>query len=266
MKENINQSIAAISSQLARVAGYLWQKGWAERNAGNISVCLRELLHGPVPLDAEIRDYPLPEAFPGLAGQWFLVTATGSRMRDLARSAFDCCLVIRLNDSGTGYTLMLSGKNDNRKPTSELAAHLGIHAMIAARGSAQRAVLHTHATELIALTQLREFCEERNLNRVLWGMHPETKVFVPAGVGLVPYILPGTGEIAAATVKALETHEVAVWEKHGVFAIGTDPEAAFDLVDILAKSAAIYFLCRSAGQEPEGLSPEQLDELGKIVF
>jgi rhamnulose-1-phosphate aldolase len=54
---------------------------------------------------------------------------------------------------------------------------------------------------------------------------------------------------------------VALWEKHGVFAIAGSPYEAFDLVDILAKSAKIFFLTRSAGYEPQGLTGEQLKTL-----
>ena len=33
---NYNDSISEIISQIAEVAGYLWERGWAERNGGNI--------------------------------------------------------------------------------------------------------------------------------------------------------------------------------------------------------------------------------------
>ena len=38
--------------KVAEVAGYLWQKGWAERNGGNITVNVTELV------DDEIRQMP----------------------------------------------------------------------------------------------------------------------------------------------------------------------------------------------------------------
>lgn len=31
-------------NDIAQVAGYMWEKGWAERNAGNISVNITELV------------------------------------------------------------------------------------------------------------------------------------------------------------------------------------------------------------------------------
>ena len=46
-------------SQVAEVAGYLWQKGWAERNGGNITLNITEWV------DDEIRQLPaLSETIP----------------------------------------------------------------------------------------------------------------------------------------------------------------------------------------------------------
>ena len=96
-------------------------------------------------------------------------------------------------------------------------------------------------------------------------MHPETIVFVPGGVGFVPYVTPGTEQIADETLKVLESYKVALWEKHGVFAIGESVFDTFDMIDILGKSARIYFLVKSSGHEPQGLSNEQLDILKELA-
>ena len=39
-----NKKIAKAITEVADLANYLWQKGWAERNAGNISVNLNEMM------------------------------------------------------------------------------------------------------------------------------------------------------------------------------------------------------------------------------
>ena len=36
--------LAAVVEQIAEVAGYLWEKGWAERNGGNITVNVTEFV------------------------------------------------------------------------------------------------------------------------------------------------------------------------------------------------------------------------------
>jgi rhamnulose-1-phosphate aldolase len=213
----------------------------------------------------ETESYPyfeLPVSYPALKGACFFITGTGKRMRDLARKPMKNALIIKLNAKADGYWI-ISRKLDTHSfiPSSELPTHLSIHQMIARRGSSEKVVFHTHATELIALTHAKEFCTEEALNKLLWSMHPETMTFVPKGVGVVPFKLPGTTEIASETIKALENHDVALWEKHGVFAIGESINNTFDVIDILAKSAKIYFMCRSANIVPDLLAEEQLAEL-----
>ena len=45
-------ALAAEVNKVAEVAGYLWQKGWAERNGGNITVNITEYV------DDEIKALP----------------------------------------------------------------------------------------------------------------------------------------------------------------------------------------------------------------
>lgn len=266
MKEFIhsNKELKNIIRETSEIAGYLWQRGWAERNASNISVNITDIF-----LD-DISEYSacpltiLPMAYPKLSGSCFLVTGTGKRMRDLARKPLKNSLIIKLNEDASGYYIRKTD-GESFMPTSELPTHLGIHQMIAERGSAEKAVMHTHAHELVTLTHAKEFCDQEVLNKLLWSMHPETMIFVPKGVGFVPYILPGSLEIAAETLKVLQKHDVVVWEKHGVFAIGKNVADTFDLIDILAKSARIFFLCRSANITPDSFSDDQLADLRKLA-
>jgi rhamnulose-1-phosphate aldolase len=92
-------------------------------------------------------------------------------------------------------------------------------------------------------------------------MIPETKAFCPLGLGIVPYTLPGSNELANATLKELEEYDVVMWEKHGVFAKGKDVMDAFDQIDVLSKSAKIYINAKCMGFEPEGMSDEQMKEM-----
>jgi len=264
----IDQSplVKEIILEVAEIAEYLWQRGWAERNAGNISVNISHLITEDL---IKLDDYPffdLSNNYPELSGKYFFVSGTGRRMRDLARKPLDNALLIKLNEEGNGYWIISRKKNSvtNFQPTSELPTHLGIHQMIIKRGTNEKVVMHTHANELVALTQIKEFCNEEKLNKLLWGMHPETMVFVPEGVGFVPYVTPGTENIAIETLKVLEKHQVALWEKHGVFSIGESVFDTFDTIDILAKSAKIFFLTKSAGYQAEGLTDEELKIL-KVV-
>ena len=95
-------------------------------------------------------------------------------------------------------------------------------------------------------------------------MNPETKIIIRKGVGLVPYLILGADELAHVTIKALEKHDVVLWEKHGCLAIGTNVYETFDRVDILNKAARIFFTCKNADLDSEGLSAAQLDELERL--
>ena len=254
-----NPEIKKINAEIREIAGYLWQKGWAERNAGNISVNIsRELSGIPVP-NENINSLPLDRR--ALAGQSFLLTASGSRMRELTTKPGNGLCMIRVNEAGNGYHH--SCQDHCMYPTSELPAHLAIHEMLLKDKPGYKAVVHTHCTELIALTHIRNYCSTPTINRLLWSMHPETLLFAPKGIGFIPFTIPGTEKIGKVTVETLRHHDVVVWEKHGVIAIGASVSEAFDLIDLMAKSARIFFTCRDAGYYPEGLSEGQLAELRK---
>ena len=45
---NNRPALAAEVNKVAEVAGYLWQKGWAERNGGNITVNITEYIDDAV--------------------------------------------------------------------------------------------------------------------------------------------------------------------------------------------------------------------------
>ena len=267
MKITKDKKFRKMAKEVAQVADCLWINGWAERNAGNISVNVSQITGVNTRNPGDHPDFPLPLAFPELAGMSFFLTGTGKRMRDLARKPFRNTVLMTVNPEGTSYRMIRLNKipGQDIQPTSELPTHLAIHQMIAQRKSGEKAVIHTHATEVIALSQSPALKTKEALNSILWGMHPETMVFIPEGVGLVPYTLPGTTDIASLTVSELQQHDVVIWEKHGVFAIGNAVADVFDLIDIVCKSARIWFLCKSAGYDPEGLTGEQLTELKELV-
>ena len=93
-------------------------------------------------------------------------------------------------------------------------------------------------------------------------MIPETKAFAPKGLGIVPYMMPSSKDLANETIRIInEDYDVVMWEKHGVFAVETDIMAAFDQVDVLNKSAIIYMCARNMGFVPDGMTDDQMREL-----
>ena len=115
--------------------------------------------------------------------------------------------------------------------------------------------------EIVAMTHNPAFLEKDRLTYLLWSMIPETRAFCPRGLGIVPYRMPSSFELADATIAELAEYDVVMWEKHGVLAVGTDIMEAFDMVDTLSKSAQIYMTARAMGFEPEGTTLAQMEEL-----
>ena len=246
----------------AEVAGYLWQNGWAERNGGNLTVNVTELVDDSIRhLPAISEAKPIGITLPQLRGCYFYCKGTGRRMRDLARQPMQNGSVIRILDDCASYVIIA---DEAVLPTSELPSHLSVHARLIETGSPYRATVHTHPIELVAMSHSRKFLQKDVLTRLLWSMIPETKAFCPLGLGIVPYALSGSTALAEATLRELEDYDVVLWEKHGVFAKGLDAMDAFDQIDVLSKSAKIYIAARQMGFEPEGMSEAQMAELSEV--
>lgn len=246
---------------------FLWEKGWSERNAGNISADITRLVPGRLK-KAPGKPRPvhrLAMAYPELGNKLMLITGTGQRFRDFSRHPHASACIIRIAGDGKSWQAVWGGNNEpGFMPTSELPSHLGIHSALARRGRAERVVLHTHPTELIALTHLPAYRKEAAFNQALQSIHPEVKISLPHGVGLVPYKVPASLELGRATASAFERGvRVAAWEMHGCVAVGRDGMEAFDHIDTVNKAAKIILLCLSAGVKPRGLSPAQIQAFKK---
>lgn len=252
-------ALAREVNRCAEVAGYLWQKGWAERNGGNITINITEWI------DDEIRQMPpvagpfeIGLTLPRLKGTYFYCKGTNKRMRDLARWPMENGAVIRILDDCARYEIVA---DQPVMPTSELPSHLGVHDYLLSTGSKCRASLHTHPIELIAMSHHAPFLGKDVLSNLLWSMIPETKAFCPRGLGIAPYALPGSSQLADATIRQLDDYDVVLWEKHGAFAVGEDIFEAFDQIDVLNKSAQIYMSARNMGFVPAGMTAEEMREM-----
>ncbi len=264
-------ALKAEIEKVAEVAGYLWQKGWAERNGGNITVNVTAFVDDemralppiseprPIALSGSSASSAIGKTLPHLKDAWFYCKGTGRRMRDLARDPMANGSLIRILPDCARYEIVADAPV---APTSELPSHLAVHDYLLAKGSPYRASLHTHPIELVALTHSRKWLEKDAATHMLWSMIPETRAFCPRGLGMVPYMMPSSVELAEATIRAIdEDYDVVMWEKHGVFAVETDIMNAFDQVDVLNKAAQIYIAARGMGFEPDGMTDAQMREL-----
>lgn len=248
--------------QTAEVAGYLWQKGWAERNGGNITVNITDSLDEVAKaLPALAGPFEIGMKLEHLKGCYFYCKGTGKRMRDLARDPMSNGSIIRICDDCASYEIIAEKPV---KPTSELPSHLALHDYLIGSGSDYKASLHTHPIELVAMSHSSEWLDAEHLTKTLWSMIPETLAFAPLGIGVVPYELPSSVKLADATLEQIKKYDVVLWEKHGTVAVGVDIMDAFDQTDVLNKAACIYMSARNMGFVPDGMTDEAMKEVQDV--
>jgi rhamnulose-1-phosphate aldolase len=248
-------------AEIIKTSRDMWFKGWAEANAGNISL---RLPHESTEREAALAPtgdwVPLQERVPEVAGDVYLVTGTGRFLRNIELAPEKNLGVIEIDERGSAYR-MLWGFRPLGKPTSELLPHLRVHAARkVASENMDRAVIHTHSPNLIALSIALDL-DTVKLTRLLWEMHAECLVMFPEGVEFVPWLLPGSAELAEATAHAARARRVVVWQFHGVLAAGRSLDDAFGLIDTVEKAALIYLKAMSVGGIRQKLSTVQLEAL-----
>ena len=202
---------------ISNTALLLCEKGWAEKNAGNISINITDAIQEVNVKQKKSRSYK--SEFLNLRGQSLLVTLSGSRMRDVAVNPLSNLCIIHFDKRNPKYNVLFFRSGILLPPTTELPTHLAIQNLLRQFGAKQKAFIHTHPTELIALSHTKEYSQKDFLNNLLWSMIPESVIINPNGIAIVPYLIPGSNEIALETVKALELHDVLLWAKHGCSAI-----------------------------------------------
>lgn len=262
---SLNSTVLHEIAKVSEVSQYLWQREWAERNGGNISVDLTDIF-GPI-ASTEVVYKKLPLPLPNsCASRIYYVKGTGQRIRELRDAAYAGC-ILQINPEADSFAILWGGNaSTDFAPTSEFISHIKILEAKRAQGSSHKSVVHTHPLELIALSHHSDVSKSSDLfTHTCWKMLPEVRAFVPKGVGMIPYCLPSSEELADLTTESLLQRDVAIWEKHGATASGDDVLQAFDYIDVANKGAKLYLMCLAAGYEPEGVTQENMDIL-KNVF
>jgi rhamnulose-1-phosphate aldolase len=83
-------------------------------------------------------------------------------------------------------------------------------------------------------------------------------VVFPDGIGVVPWMVPGSRDIAVATSKLMQQYDVVIWAHHGMFAAGEDFDLTFGLMHTVEKSAEI--LVKMLSIQPNKLQTIQPDD------
>lgn len=221
---------APFLDEIAGVAAELVRHGWAEANAGNLSL-------------------RIPGT--GTGGYALLVKRAGVRMRDVARNPLAGLCLVSVTDGGrvTGVLPAAAG------PSTELPSHVAVHNALLACRPSDRAVLHTHPTATIALGMLVP--DGTKFAALLARMHSEGPLVLAGRMTVLPFSAPGSDELARATAAAVARTPGVIWPLHGMVATGPDLSAALDLVEVVDKAASIALSLGARRMLSLGLTPAQ---------
>ena len=256
----LKSELQRIVGDVSQVSQYIWESGWSPASGGNLSVDVTEAASQDDYPSSGIQN-PLPVTAPALGGRSLLVTVSGSRFRDVPRSAEKALVLVRVSGDGASYEVLWGGDGGSGKPTLEFIPHLSIHDYLRSRELPQRVVLHTHPQHIIAMTHLPEY-RNPDFERVLQTSQTTAKMLLGEGVGMARYLPMGSEQLAERTVDLLRGRRAVIWERHGCIAIGRDVFEAFDVTDLLEKAAQVFLICVTSGYEPKRMSPDEIASLG----
>ncbi|MEO8357049.1 MAG: class II aldolase/adducin family protein [Chloroflexota bacterium] len=254
-----SSSVGPLLKQMGEVGKRLSEIGATEGAAGNISICVRDTL--------EIREYfpqmqmvDLPLPAPYLAGATILATGSGRRLRDIADEPAANLAVIIIEDGGKTGRMFTSVDCPFTRVTSEFNSHLAVHHdQMRLRPIKSHAVIHAQPRHLTFLSHISKYQDERFFNSHLLRWQPETILNFPEGIGVLPFLLPGSTHLMLETMLCLRDHQLVIWSQHGVMSRADGSIFhALDLVEYLETAAHYEVLNLSTGEASAGISPENI--------
>ncbi len=236
----------------------------SEGAAGNISICagwpLEVRRHFPL-----VEQIELPEAAPALAGHVLIVTGSGRRLRDLHTDPVANLGAVVVDAQGRGAKLYTSTRRLFETLTSEFNSHLAVHdALVAQTGTNFHALVHAQPPHLVYLSHVAAYRDQAVLNQRLLRWEPETIVNLPEGIGVLPFMLPGSADLMKANVAKLLEHRIVLWSKHGVMARSDlSVTRAADRIDYAESAARFEYMDLASGGRADGLTGEELQAVVK---
>lgn len=244
-----------------------WLQGWHERNGGNLTYRMTaDEVKACKPFFAEQPGewVEMDVRVDGLRGAFFVTTGAGSYMRNVQLDTSRNVGIVEISDAGDAYRIVW-GLKDGGRPTSEFSSHAMVHGVrMEATDGASRVLYHAHPDNVIALTKVVPL-DARSITRALWKATTECIMALPAGVGVVPCMVPGGPEIARETSELMETYEAVVWAQHGLFCSGSDFDSAFGLMHSIEKAAHIYGLARMMNGGSDAFAGEISDDVLRAI-
>ncbi len=190
-----------------------------------------------------------------------LITATGGNVSVRVEGREECWitpsglykgdlrpeLMVRIDLAGN---VLEEGKP---APSSEWPMHTAIYR---ARPEVQ-AIVHAHApyATILALSGLP-----------FLPITTEAAFF--REVPVVPFIMPGTKELAEAVVKAMGRNPVCLLQNHGVVVAATSLRRACNILEVVERTAQLIWGCYAVGKKPPTLPKDvvrALQEVGEMM-
>ncbi|WP_254842711.1 rhamnulose-1-phosphate aldolase [Bacillus sp. MRMR6] len=251
---------APFFQEMLETTSNLYRLGWDERNGGNISYLLHEYEVLPyLNVDNVLRTIPMNFDASALAGRYFIVTGSGKYFKNVKTDPAANLGIIRIGADGKSYDILWGFENGG-VATSELPTHLMNHMKRLSVDKNHRVIMHCHATHLLAMTFTHSLKEE-DITKTLWEMCTECIVVFPDGVGVIPWIVPGTNEIGEATAEKMEHVRLVLWPHHGIFGAGTTMDETFGLIETAEKAAEVYTIVCSQVGKRQTITDAQLQQL-----
>ncbi len=245
-------SISEVGLRLSAIAA-------SEGAAGNISLAIGW------PLEVRRRfpvasEYTLPVPVPALVGKQVLVTGSGRRLRDIHLDPVANLGIVAIAEDGRHAQLYTSPNCLFERVTSEFNSHLTVHSDHVARtGTNFHALVHAQPPHLVYLSHITAYQDQDMLNRHLLRWEPETIIQLPEGIGVIPFLLPGSQALMQANVMQLREHQLVLWCKHGVMARSAHSATyAADLIEYIETAARYEYMNLVAGNPAEGLTQDEL--------
>jgi autoinducer 2 (AI-2) kinase len=136
----------------------------------------------------------------------------------------------------------------SRSPSSEALMHTAVYR---ARPEV-RAVVHCHAPQATILA-----------NAGLPFLPVSTEAAFLSAIGRVPFVMPGTQELADAVVEALGEGWAVLMQNHGLLVAGRSLRRCADMCEIVERSCEVILGCFALGKEPPTLPEETVKTLAR---
>jgi len=114
-------------------------------------------------------------------------------------------------------------------------------------------VIHCHAPNATVL-----------VNSGLPFLPISTEAAFLSNIGRIPFVMPGTRDLAEAVVEAMGDGWAVLMRNHGLLVAGRSLRRAADMAEVIEQTAEVILGCYAVGKEPSVLPAETVETLAKL--